>query len=470
VTARARRPAVAPVISQLAAFVASRAMLLGATIVVARVAGAAAYGSLAIGLVVLQAGIFIRDAGLGQGLVIVGQRRAGLTWPTFLAATSIGVVLAVVIISLADPLTNILGVPEAAEIVRLLGLAFGIGSAGVASSAALERTLRFVSRAWVDVAAYGALTVVTIALLASGFGAASLAWGYVAHAAVQTSLAVILSPPWADAGAPLRDVVALARYSGTLWVAAVLSYLAANLDNALVGRLGGAEALGIYALAYTIGNTVTIGFVQVVNRVALPYYGRASGEPGAARTLLKTVTLTSISFAALSAAVIAFLAPEISRSLFDTSIAIGPLIVLAGYGIVRAAGIVVGTALNGLGEARRTVASGAVNVACIALTLPAAFQVAGLTGAGAAVLAALALSIVVLLPSLSQRSGANPWRLLWPAALALLAGLVIAALMVESALVLRLAVIVLIGSAAAAVAIRGARGLFETAPSSADPE
>jgi PST family polysaccharide transporter len=391
--------------AQVVAFGVSRGVLLLATVVTARSTNVAAYGVFALALVVFQAGILLRDAGLGQALIILGGRERGQTLMAAMAISALGLALALVMWLFAEPLTSILGLPAAAPSLRILALAFGIGSIGIASNATLERELRFLARSGVDVISYSALGLVTVFGLARGVGVESLAWGFVAQAILQSVLGVVLAPPWRDRGGSLAGLGRVVRYSGLLWASAGLSYLAANIDNVLVARLAGAAALGVYALSYTIGNTVTIGIAQVLNRVALPYYGRDHDDRVGIERTVRTVIPLSVVLAAIPTSVIIAMSPEIGQFLFSPGTSVLPLTLLAVYGAVRALAISLGTALNGVGAARETVVASVINVVLMTVAIPAALSLAGPTGVAAVVLVGITVSSTYLALIMQRRVG-----------------------------------------------------------------
>lgn len=395
----------AKIVAQLTSHVATRAILLGATVIVARTVGVASYGLFAVGLVFYQAGLLLRDAGLGQALVILGGAQGRMTWFAFMAASAIGLGLAALIALLSGPATSLLGLPEAAPFLQVLALAFGIGSFGIASNAALERDLRFTARATVEVSSYVALAVMTSAGLALGWGAVALAWGYVAQGLVQTVLAIALEPPWRHRRQATTRFRSIARYGGLLWASALLTFLATNLDNVGVARLGGSGAIGVYALSYTVGTMIAISLAQVLNRVALPYYARAGDDATRLVTFTSVVPL-STALAILAAAPVIALAPEIRDALLGRGASAAPLAILAAYGIVRALGVAIGTALNGSGAAKPVTLGAAVNAALIAILVVPGYAIGGVTGVSVVVLAALVFSLV-LMRSAIVRHGAS---------------------------------------------------------------
>lgn len=393
------------ILAQLTSHVATRAILLASTVIVARTVGVAGYGLFALGLVFYQAGLLLRDAGLGQALIILGGANARMTWRAFVAASVIGVCLAVLIASLSEAATALLGMPEAAPVLKVLALAFGIGSLGIASNATLERDLRFTARATVEVSSYVSLGVVTVAGLYLGWGAFALAWGYVAQGSVQAALAIALEPPWRHRAHGTMRLRSLVRYGGLLWGSAVLTYLVTNLDNVAVAALGGASAIGAYALSYTVGTMIAISLAQVLNRVALPYYARAVDHAARLATFDSVVRL-STALAILAAAPVIVLAPEIRDQLLGPTASHVTLAILAAYGIVRAVGVAIGTALNGSGAARPVTLAAAMNTGLVAALVVPGYRIAGTIGVAIVVLVSLAGSIVLLRAAI-HRHGAS---------------------------------------------------------------
>jgi O-antigen/teichoic acid export membrane protein len=444
--------------AQLVALAVSRGVLLGATVVVARVAGVAEFGNFALALVVFQAGLLLRDAGLGQAIIVMGGRDPSLTWHAFLGVSALGLGLAGLMALTADPILTTLGLPGGADALKLLAFAFGVGSLGVASNASLERRLRFEARAVIDVVAYAALGMVAISGALAGLGVKALALGYIAQGVMQALGGLLLAPPWADASRVRGQLGALARYGGLLWASALLSYVATNVDNAAVGRLGGASALGLYALSYTVGNTVTISLAQVLNRVALPYYALAHRDAKPPGDVLRSILPLSFAVAMMPAAIIIGLAPELRDALFSRQAPIAPLVVLTLYGVVRTLGVTMGTALNGVGLARVQLIGAGINVGVLVLGVVPGFLIAGPTGVATIVLVGVTVSAMYLYQIVWRTFDVTIGLLVRPAAL-LLAVTVATALPIGPApLLLRMPIALFVTGMAIVWTIRLVRG------------
>jgi O-antigen/teichoic acid export membrane protein len=82
-------------------------------------------------------------------------------------------------------------------------------------------------------------------------------------------------------GAPSRHsgVRAMLRYGGSLTGFNALNYFTRNADNILIGRVIGADALGIYAKAYQLLLLPLQQLVTPLSAVVVPALSRLQGEP-----------------------------------------------------------------------------------------------------------------------------------------------------------------------------------------------
>jgi O-antigen/teichoic acid export membrane protein len=118
--------------------------------------------------------------------------------------------------------------------------------------ALLQRQMRFVTLAVIEIVAVavGVAVGVGMALLAYGY------WALVAMAIATplvTAIGCWVSLPWMP-GAPRRhcDMRTMLSMGGTLTLDGVVMYLAYNTEKILLGRFWGAEVLGVYSRAYQL--------------------------------------------------------------------------------------------------------------------------------------------------------------------------------------------------------------------------
>lgn len=170
--------------------------------------------------------------------------------------------------------------PEARSLMLLLALATAVQPIGLPVTAALHRRLRFDLLMAIDVSRAAAGVAVGVGFAAAGFGAASLAWGALADAAVGTSLGLILG-----GGRPVRPRLsgwgAALRFGGPLALTGGLRQGGDSGVALLLGGAFGAAAVGLYNRALTVTDTLDKAIVQALSPVVLPVLTREVRRGGA---------------------------------------------------------------------------------------------------------------------------------------------------------------------------------------------
>jgi len=147
-----------------------------------------------------------------------------------------------------------------------------IASVGMA---VLQRAHRFAATMATMVTAQVAGYVIpAIVLAVQGYGIWALVWGQVVASALEAMFACLLSR------CPLRpvfDITALRqvlRFGSFLTMARLSNWLALQVDNVVVGRVLGAEALGLYSRSYNLLAIATQVLGDPASRALLPAFSR----------------------------------------------------------------------------------------------------------------------------------------------------------------------------------------------------
>ncbi|HEX4893229.1 MAG TPA: oligosaccharide flippase family protein, partial [Hyphomicrobiaceae bacterium] len=132
---------------------------------------------------------------------------------------------------------------------------------------------------WRCVSGAVATQAVTDNLLTAGLAIAGAGiWAVIVPKILVAPLWVIwhrVATPWAPAATRSRHLLGkLVIYSLQVLGTEMLGTLRAHGDKALVGLLLGPQALGLYAFASNIGNSITIGLSQCIGAVMLPHLRR----------------------------------------------------------------------------------------------------------------------------------------------------------------------------------------------------
>lgn len=76
----------------------------------------------------------------------------------------------------------------------------------------------------------------------------------------------------------LAQTIELSRFGRWVFLYNVLGFFASRGDNLVIGKFLGTTALGIYTLAYSISEVITVEISRIMNEVAFPAYSRAQGD------------------------------------------------------------------------------------------------------------------------------------------------------------------------------------------------
>lgn len=284
---------------------------IGSTMILARLLTPEDYGL--VGMVLAVTGFAERLKTMGLSTVTIQRRTVSQDELSFLFWTNVALSLVVAIIvgALSPLIAAFYGSPELTGITLALTLSFVFGGVGAQHVALLSRRMEFGSLATVEVAAIfsGAVTAIAAAWLGAGY------WSLVLFQLVQPAVRAVMAwqrtrwrpnrPGSVDGGR------ALLAFGANLSGFELLNYFSRHMDNILIGRYLGSEALGTYAKAY---NLLLLPISQIqspVHRVAIPTLSRLQDEPERFRRFFLT-GLRSVAFVVMPlVTLLAVLAEEV---------------------------------------------------------------------------------------------------------------------------------------------------------------
>ena len=181
------------------------------------------------------------------------------------------------------------------DVSRVMALTFPFSALGSTHEAILRKNLAF-ERTTIPVflRAVGK-GLISIILAFMGFGAWSLVWGQLGGTLISSILLWILTPWKPSFEFDFASARSLLSYGvkdiGTNFLA--MSLL--NLDYWLVGRYLGAEALGVYTLAYRLPELLILQFARIISQVNFPIYTKMRETQGSLmRGFWKTTAFVSL--------------------------------------------------------------------------------------------------------------------------------------------------------------------------------
>jgi O-antigen/teichoic acid export membrane protein len=132
-----------------------------------------------------------------------------------------------------------------------------------------------------------------------------------------------------------RKLISFGKWVTVGWI---MSYLAENFDDILVGRILGASSLGIYQMAYKMSVLPSVELSEVISKVIFPVYSKIAGDrERLKKAVLKTTAVLIAISVPIVLVIILFPKPIIRVVLGDQWLAAAvPLRILAVFGFTRA--------------------------------------------------------------------------------------------------------------------------------------
>ena len=252
---------------------------IAATSVMARLLTPEDYGL--IGMVAFVTGFvaMYKDLGLSAATVQRTEISAEQISTLFWVNIALSLAITVVTIAIAPLVAWFFGEPRLTWITVVTASGFLISGLAVQHEALLRRQMRFFALAVIGLASVIVGYVVGIYMAWRGFSYWALVASQLAVAATSTIL-ILAVCQWTP-GLPQRDtgVRSMIRFGGNLTGFTTINYFSRNLDNLLIGRVWGAQQLGLYTRAYQLMGLPIDQINEPITSVAVPSLSRLTDSP-----------------------------------------------------------------------------------------------------------------------------------------------------------------------------------------------
>lgn len=260
-------------------------------LILARILTPADFGLYAAVMVVFNLCVTVSMVGLNQAAIQSKDESEELFRTAATFRMTMAIIAIVVVLILAPVIASFFGRTDMTNPLRVMTAAIFILSAGFVSTVRLTKTLRFRELSIINIG--NAIAWPAVAITAGVIGLTYWSMILATLFASAVTLAMLWTyAPWKISYHIDKAIMKKLLHFGKFPAATgVVVFLSLNLDKIAVGRLLGADLLGIYFMAYTWGTLVPTIFTGIVNSVMFPTYSTISHDRDLiSKGYLKTLT------------------------------------------------------------------------------------------------------------------------------------------------------------------------------------
>lgn len=275
--------------------VLTQALTWGSTLLVVRLLSPTDYGLAAMAGVL--AGYLTLWNELGLSVTLIQRRTVddATLRAVFGVLLAIGLTLCLVT-ALSSPLiARAFGDPRITPLARLVSVSFLLMPFVIIPHALLsiKMNIRVLSMVGLASALVGAAVTLVLAYL--GFGAYALIWGPLATTLTRALTLNVAAPCLKRPVWRPRHLKDFAAFSMNVMLSRTVWYWYSEADNLIVGRLLGANLLGIYSLGRQLAQMPMERVAEITNMIALPAYSSVGDDLARVRdAYIKTLRLVSV--------------------------------------------------------------------------------------------------------------------------------------------------------------------------------
>ena len=286
------------------------------TIVLARIVGPDDFG------IVLQAMVYIGivslalDQGFSSALIQRKQVEPEMPGVVVSVNLAVGAALALLTIAIAPLWASFMGTPQLMLVLIVLAPSLLIRSAAITPRAMLIRTMEFRKMGIADIVAAmsGGVLGVIVAVAGGSY------WAVVVQIVCTDVVLLLVLLAFGAGWRPnlrFKELGKIAAFSGRAFAAGLLTTsVSRNIDNLLVGRFQGAEALAFYALAYRLLLLPVQLASLSIGSVLYPTFARLAEDVARLGAEVTRVTRALAALFAPAMALVAAAAPQLVAVIF----------------------------------------------------------------------------------------------------------------------------------------------------------
>lgn len=248
------------------------------TTILARLLSPNDFGILAMVTVFTNFAMIFSEMGVSSALVQKQDTHERHYYSAFWLNILVGIGLMLIFMAASPLIAWFYKKPELKPILCVVAINFLFSSFTIIQQAILTKEMDFKSLAIRDIIAVVLAGTIGIILAYHGFGVWSLVYQLISFTLINALLLWILSPWRPRFEFAVSDIKDILHFSANLTGFNVLNYFSRNIDQLLIGKFLGTEALGYYSLAYKIMLYPLQNISWVISKVMFPAFSKIQGD------------------------------------------------------------------------------------------------------------------------------------------------------------------------------------------------
>jgi O-antigen/teichoic acid export membrane protein len=357
------------------------------SVVLARLLSPDMFGLMGLALVVMRATDTFTRPGVSQALISRKQDFDEASSTAFTMLVIRGFLLALILAAVAPLVAGFYDSPQLTLILQVLSLVFILNAFANINTVARQRELDFKRLTYLAQVTNFCGTVITIAVAFWMRSVWALVIGQLVQAALNTLWSYYFIAGRPKFGFDKGIARELLTYGKFITGSSMVTYIAAELDSAVIGKVAGIEQLGYYALAGTISSLVTLNLARVAAGIMMPAYSKLQNDRPALRNAYLRVLSVTLYLVLPTTIGLIVAADSLLYVVYGPKWvgAVLPLQVLSVFGIFRAVLSFNGYLFEGIGQPRVAFYLASWRLAVLAPLMVPLVKAYGIVGAAWAV-------------------------------------------------------------------------------------
>jgi len=254
-------------------------MQIGFTAILARLVSPEAYGLIAMAGLVLRFGSYFADMGIGSALIQKDELTTEDVRAGFTSSVLLGLAFSALIYVLAPLALYVFDQPEVIPVVRIMGIAFLLNGLSTTAMSLLRRELDFRSLALIESASYIiGYGIVGVILALLNFDVWSLVIANLCQPGLIAILAYLCHRHIVLPSFKWEIYRRLFSFGGRVSIICFFEFVGFNVDTLVIGRVWGAQLLGIYSRSFALVNLPTQYLTVTFSKVMFPSFSQVQND------------------------------------------------------------------------------------------------------------------------------------------------------------------------------------------------